>query len=433
MILIFIHLMKLCIPTLFTALLLSLPCANAFAADTNSTNSPISCPLPNPLIMRNGQRITSKQEWFHDRRPELKSMFQFFMYGTMPPAPRQTNFVERVNKNFLGGKATKKEVTISFSSDTNAPTITLLVITPNQPPKKSKESSAKNRGFPVFLGINFYGNDALSSDSTIASPNGWVPKNRHGSVDHVANEKGRGAQVDAWAIEQTIDRGYAFASFYCGDVQPDDPNAITGLRAWLKKSNDTGAIAAWAWGASRAVDYLVADKNIDPKRIAVVGHSRLGKAALVAGAFDERIALTIPLQAGCGGSAPSRGTVGESVKAINTKFPHWFNDQFKKYNDMPEMLPIDQNLLVALVAPRSVLFCAATEDTWANPEGQFEVLRAADPVYRFLGVDGLDAKQMPEVNHLVDSRLGYYIRPGKHSMTKSDWKVFLDFADKQMP
>lgn len=261
-----------------------------FAAETNS---PISAPLPNPLTMRNGTPVTSKEQWFHDRRPELKSMFQFFMYGSMPPNPGQTNFVvERVYKNFFDGKATKKEVTISFSSDTNSPKITLLVITPNHPPKKASQRLSGNIGtgseqliaraphdarYPIFLGINFNGNDTLLTDTTTALPNGWVSKNRRGSVNHEANEKGRGSQVDMWAIEQTIDRGYAFASFYCGDVEPDDPNATTGIRTWLNLKNETGALAAWAWGVSRAVDYLVTDRNIDPKRIAVVGHSRLGK------------------------------------------------------------------------------------------------------------------------------------------------------------
>ena len=172
------------------------------------------------------------------------------------------------------------------------------------------------------------------------------------------------------------------------------------------------------------------DKDIDRTRIAVVGHSRLGKTALLAGAFDERIALVIPHQAGCGGTAPSRGKVGESVKQINNGFPHWFNGTFKEFNDKPDRLPFDQNCLVALVAPRPVLFSNAVEDTWANPEGQFQVLQATDQVYRFLGVEGLGAKQMPEPGKLLDSRLGYYIRPGKHSMTAGDWKVFLDFADK---
>src|SRR6185369_11358159 len=194
--------------------------------------------------------------------------------------------------------------------------------------------------------------------------------------------------------------------------------------------HDWGTIAAWAWGIMRAVDYLHMNPDIDTARIAVVGHSRLGKTALLAGAFDDRIDLIIPLQAGCGGTAPSRGKIGESVEKINTSFPHWFNDEFTKFNTQPEKLPFDQNCLVALCAPRPVLFANAQEDTWANPDGQFDVLKAADPVYRLLGAGGLDAKTMPELNRLVDSKLGYFIRPGKHSMTPTDWQIFRDFADK---
>ena len=177
--------------------------------------------------------------------------------------------------------------------------------------------------------------------------------------------------------------------------------------------------------------------EVDPKRIAAVGHSRLGKTALLAAAFDERIALAIPHQAGCGGTAPSR-PVGsnvdkaESVKRINTSFPHWFNAAFKQFNDDPTRLPFDQNCLVALCAPRPVLFSNAEEDLWANPDGQFEVLKAADPVYRFLDAGGLDAKSVPPLGKLVDSRLGYFIRTGKHSMNREDWQAFLDFADRQL-
>ena len=180
------------------------------------------------------------------------------------------------------------------------------------------------------------------------------------------------------------------------------------------------------------MDYLVKDKQIDPKRIAAVGHSRNGKTALLAAAFDERIALAIPHQAGCGGTAPSRGKIGESVKQINNSFPHWFNAQFKEFNERPDKLPIDQNCLVALVAPRPVLFSNAVEDQWANPAGQFDVLKAADPVYRLLKVEGLGSDQKPETGKLLDSRLGYFIRPGKHSMTREDWMVFLAFADKHL-
>ena len=224
------------------------------------------------------------------------------------------------------------------------------------------------------------------------------------------------------------------ATAYNGEIQPDNPEARGGVRDFFHGSANTndywGTIAAWAWGLHRIVDYLERDRDIDKHRIAVVGHSRLGKAALVAGAFDERISIAIPLQAGCGGTAPSRSNVGESVKQINDKFPHWFCAEFKKFNDVPHRLPFDQHCLIALCAPRPVLLSNATEDSWANPAGQFEMLKLADPVYRLYKTDGLAVNQMPETGKLVDSTLGYFIRPGKHSMTKEDWKAFIDFADK---
>jgi hypothetical protein len=278
--------------------------------------------------------------------------------------------------------------------------------------------------------MNFCGNHAVLNDPDIPLPTGWMPNSCAGCTNNQATEAGRGSQVNTWAIEQAIDRGYAVAQFYAGDIEPDQPNASEGIRAAYREY-DWGTIAAWAWGFSCGVSYLSQDPDIHPKQIAVVGHSRNGKAALVAAAFDERIALAIPLQAGCGGTAPSRGKIGESVKQINEHFPHWFNAEFKKFNDQPDRLPFDQHCLIALCAPRPVLLPNAVEDQWANPSGQFEMLQEAEPVYRLLGADGLAADRMPAVGRLVDSTLGYYIRPGKHSMTTEDWKVFLDYADKQ--
>ncbi|MBU6398721.1 MAG: acetylxylan esterase, partial [Verrucomicrobia bacterium] len=287
---------------------------------------------------------------------------------------------------------------------------------------------------PAFLGLSFCGNYAEVNDPHIPLPSGWM-YGGPGVVNHRATEAGRGSQIDTWNLEQSIDRGYAVVTFYNGDIEPDDPATTDGIRSWYarhdaKASYDWGAVAAWAWGLSRALDYLVTDGDIDPRRIAVVGHSRNGKAAMLAAAFDERFALAIPLQAGCGGTSPSRGHVGESVRQINDHFPHWFNAQFKQFNDQVDRLPFDQHCLIALCAPRPVLLSCATEDTWANPVGQFEMLQAADPVYRLLGVEGVGAKQMPETGRLQASRLGYFIRPGKHSMTRIDWQAFLDYADK---
>jgi hypothetical protein len=160
----------------------------------------------------------------------------------------------------------------------------------------------------------------------------------------------------------------------------------------------------------------------------------VGKTALLAAAFDDRIALAVPHQAGCGGTAPSRShnPKAETVKQINDTFPHWFDGHFKQFNDQTDRLPFDQNGLVALCAPRAVLISAAIEDQHANPAGQFDVAKAADPVYRLLGTGGLAADRMPMAGTLVNSRLGYYLRSGKHSTTPEDWKVFLDFADTQL-
>ncbi|MDR3638765.1 MAG: acetylxylan esterase [Isosphaeraceae bacterium] len=389
---------------------------------------PARAELPDPLVTFAGGRVRTRSQWTEERRPELKRLFQHYMYGDMPAAPRDIKFtVEREDRRFFDGKATKREVTIAFGP-AGAPKIQVLLVVPND-----RKSPA-----PVFVGPNFAGNHTVVKDPTVALPTAWMPAHFPGVTDNRATATSRGTQVDVWAIDDAVARGYAVATFYCGDVAPDHPGRVDGVFPSFREPGrndggptEWGAVAAWAWGVSRVVDYLVTDHDIDRERIAVVGHSRLGKAAIVAAAFDERLALAIPHQAGCGGTAPSRGKVGESVKQINERFPHWFSGVFKTFNTQPERLPFDQNGLVALVAPRPVLFTNAVEDQWANPEGQFQVLKAADPVYRFLGAGGLDADEMPKTGRLIDSTLGYHIRPGKHSMGREDWKVFLDFADKQ--
>lgn len=383
--------------------------------------------LPDPLVMFNGERVRSKEDWFQKRRPELKKLFQHYMYGFPPVADVRIDAkIEREDKHYFDGKATKKEVTIRFGPE-GTPPIHLLLVIPN---KRTKPA-------PVFVGMNFNGNHTLVNDPTVALPTVWVGGREPLVKDNRATDAGRGKDIGVWVLEQTIDRGYAVATFYCGDVDPDRKDKREGVQPHFYKKgqtkvepNEWGTIRAWAWGISRAVDFLVTDKDLDMSRIAVVGHSRLGKTALVAAAFDERIALAIPLQAGCGGTSPSRGKIGESVQRINTSFPHWFDDNFKEFNDHPEKLPFDQHCLIALCAPRPVLLANAQEDQWANPSGQFDMLKAADPVYRLLDAGGLDTKEMPPLNTLVDSKLGYFIRPGKHSMTKDDWKTFCDFADK---
>lgn len=385
-----------------------------------STGISMALQLPHPLQMSDGSEVETVKQWEQKRRPELKKLFQEHMYGQIPPKPKKIDFnVTGEYGDFLGGKAVLKTVTISFGSP-EAPKIDLLVISP-----KGKQKA------PAFLVLNFCGNHAITDDKRVPLQRGWAkcsPNNR-------ATDADRAAQAKDWPLEEIVDRGYALATFCNNDVDSDRADVSDGVYKWLNPDAPThnrGTIAAWAWGFHRAMDYLVTDKAIDPKRVATVGHSRNGKTSLLAAAMDERFALAIPHQAGCGGTAPSRGTTGESVAQINKGFPHWFNAEFKKYNDAPQKLPFDQNCLVALMAPRPVLFSNAVEDQWANPSGQFEVLQAAEPVYKLLKAGGLDAKEMPELGKLVNSKLGYFIRPGKHSMIKEDWMVFLEFADKQL-
>ncbi len=384
--------------------------------------------LPDPLVKMDGRRVKSPKQWFNERRPELAALFQHYMYGSIPPAPANLRItVLGQYPDFLAGAATLKLIRLQ-TGPAGAPQIDLMLVVPNH----------RGTPAPVLLAMNFCGNHALTPDPRVPLTAGWMPEFCAACSNNVATEASRGSQAADWPLAEIVRRGYALASFYGGDIDSDRKDVSSGIYRWLaggdpskNRAADRGTIAAWAWGFQRCVDYLVQDPQIDAKRIAAVGHSRNGKACLLAAAFDERIAIAFPHQAGCGGSAPSRGKTGESVKSINEHFPHWFNAEFKQFNDAPERLPFDQNGLVALCAPRAVLFTAAEGDQWANPAGQFQVLEAASPVYRFLGVQGLAATSMPPLRHLISSRLGYYIREGHHSMTAEDWGIFMDFADQQ--
>jgi hypothetical protein len=376
-----------------------------------------------------GSRVTTAEQWRSQRTPELRALFEHYMFGQHPAKPSRvvgrTLFEDR---EAFDGNGTLREVEIMFGPP-EWPKIYLLIAAPNDATPAA-----------CFVGANFGGNHLRTSDARVRLPTAWMPDDQPGVVDHGATDAGRGRQHltgDLWPLAEAVKRGYAIATFYCGDVQPDRPDVREGMRATMPATGAddpaaTGTIMWWAWGIHRVVDYLVTDPAIDAKRIAVVGHSRLGKTALLAGAFDDRIAVTIANQAGCGGSGPSRhdDARAETVAIITDKFPHWFCGNFATFGADPAKLPFDQNCLVALCAPRPVLFTAAADDVWANPSGQFEVLRAATPVYELLGVEGLTASDAPKPGApLVASRLGYWIRPGKHAMGLADWEAFFEFAD----
>ncbi len=321
--------------------------------------------LPDPLVMFDGTPVRTAQEWREKRRPELIKLFEWYMYGAAPAPAKIAATVERVDE-VLDGKARMKQVTITFGPAGNerGGRINLLLFVPAAPKAPA----------PVMLGLNFRGNHMVLAHPAIPLPTLWMP-NGPGMVDNRATEAGRGLEAPHWPLASVIERGYAVATFYHGDVKLDKPTWDDGVPGLFFPSGQTeptehqcATIAAWAWGLSRAVDYLVTDADIDARRIAVFGHSRNGKTALLAGALDERFALVIPSQAGCGGTSPSRGTVGESVERINTVFPHWFNGTFKKFNRATSKLPLDQHCLMALCRAAA----AAVDQCHRRPMGQPE-------------------------------------------------------------
>jgi hypothetical protein len=430
--------MLIALATVITLVAFSISSCACCAGDFPDVSSLPSRPeLPDPLVMLDGTKVLTAADWTSHRKPELKQLFQHYMYGYLPARPGKWIVEELVfsDTKFLDGKATLSETRLAFLGPDLKHRLHVLLVVPN------KRSSPA----PVFVGMNFCGNHALTSHSQIHIPENWVYKSCAGSENERATEKGRGAQSELWNLDLIVDRGYALAAFYSGDLDPDTPDFSDGIEPAFYKPgqtspepSDPGAIATWAWGYHRVVDFLIEkhSSTIDVKRIAAVGHSRNGKTTLLAAALDDRIALAIPHQAGCGGTAPSRVAIDrkdvETIGRINTVFPHWFCDNFVLFNETPDKLPFDQHCLLALCAPRPVLYSNAVEDQWANPDGQFEMLKAANPVYRLLGVTGLEATQRPPLRTLLDSKLGYYIRPGKHSMNREDWGVFLDYADKQL-
>ena len=391
--------------------------------------------LPDPLITESGDQVTDAATWNEVRRPELLKLFQTQVYGIAPPPCDIKHAVVSTNDSAVDGKAIRREVDVFFGSSTNAPSMRLLIYTP----KSANEPS------PAFLGLNFQGNHTIESDPSIRLPTSWVRQRDELTDGNQATDAARGTSASRWPIESIIDRGYALITIYYGDIDPDfDDGFKNGIHAAFQSeisqiapADRWGSIATWAYGLSRALDYLETDEAIDASRVAVVGHSRLGKTSLWAGASDPRFAMVVSNDSGCGGAALSRRAIGETIRVINQNFPHWFCDNYLQYNDNENACPVDQHELIALIAPRPVYIASASEDRWADPKGEFLSAHHADPVYRLLGTDGMGGaappQTMPEADAPISNgTIGYHLRTGKHDITSYDWMQYLNFADRHI-
>lgn len=382
--------------------------------------------LPDVLTLINGRKVITKKEWMDKRRPELLRLFESQMYGKAPARSKKLHFrLLNEDREALGGLATRKEVAVYLTKDEKH-YLTVLIYLPNR----------RKGAVPMFFGINFKGNHAIHPDEgiTLPSEERMIAYGRKRMFP-------RGSAASRWPVEMLMEHGYGLATFYRGDIDPDfDDGFQNGVHPLYYKKGQTrpaedewGTLAAWAWGMSCTMDYFETDKDIDAKRIAIFGHSRLGKTTLWAGAIDPRFALVISNNSGCGGAALSRRRFGETVRAVNCQFAHWFCRNFWQYNDKEDTLPVDQHELIALMAPRPVYIASAEEDRWADPKGEFLSGVYASPVYELFGLPGLPVKEMPAVNQpVLSGTIGYHIRSGKHDINLYDWTQFVKFADKHL-
>ena len=407
----------------------ALPC-RAFA------QSPLASPdgLPDVLRRNDGTMVSTAADWSRVRRPEILELFRREMYGRSPERPAKMRFRQWEGPApALGGLALRKQVSISFTGSDSGPAMDLLLYLP-----------ARIKGpVPVILGMNFWGNHAITADTAVRLSRTWMESGRNSFIDltcvtdHRATESCRAVNAWQWPVEKILQQGYALATFYRGDIDPDRPDGFTesvrALYPELQEGDDNfSAIAAWAWAASRALDYLETDKAVDARRVALFGWSRLGKAALWAGASDERFALVIANESGAGGVKLFRRNVGENIRRLNTVFPHWYCRNFRKYMDRDAALPFDQHMVIACMAPRPVYAGSAERDTLADPPSEFLGLKCAEPVYRLFGKPGLPTDRWPAPEQPVFGQIGYHVRRGVHDVTAFDWQQFLAFASRHL-
>jgi hypothetical protein len=383
--------------------------------------------IVDPLIMKDGQPVRDAKTWTEKRRPELMALFEDQVYGKNPTTPLEIRTGPVLtDSKALAGKAIRKQTTIYFSTPgiparLDGPQMHVLLYLP-----ADREKS------PVFLGMNFNGNQSVNKDPGILASDVWVkdPAGSGKMVKLPPDEATRAASAPNWRAEKLIAAGYGLATFYYGDIEPDFNGGMQfGVRALFPDGDKWSALGAWAWGLSRALDYLRSDRAVESTKIALIGHSRLGKAALWAAAQDERFALVISNESGKGGASLLKRSQGETIDHLNNSFPHWFTANYKQYTGHPENLPVDGNELLALIAPRPLYVASAEGDLNSDPMGEF--LSAADVgrVYALFGKKGLGVQRMPAANQPIMNDVGYHVRTGPHDVTEFDWVQYVAFAE----
>ncbi len=378
---------------------IQLPAQDHNQANYDESKVP-SYTLPDVLKTSSNTEVKDKATWEKVRRPEIIKLFEDNIYGQMPKSYSSIKYsVTNENDTAMNGKAKLKEVLIEVMNNNKPVKINLVLFVPNNVKKP----------VPAFLLINNRGKE--NTDPT------------------------RVAKSEFWPAEMLIDSGYAIAAIHVADMAPDDKvkyvNGVLQLYPeQLTADNGMKAIGAWAWGASRIMDYFEKDKDIDARKVAIVGHSRGGKASLWAAAQDQRFAICVSNCSGNTGAALARRQFGERINRINASFPHWFNNNYKKFNNNENLLPVDQHMLIALVAPRPLYATNASKDLWADPKGTFLSLKNAEKVYALYGLKSGLPSNPPGINEpITQSPLAYHNREGEHNLTAYDWSNFIKFAD----